>query len=187
MGSYTTLGVVCGQVWAGADSVGDYARRIAADVTAADYPRMDIQKRIGRILKRERERQGYTALSLGMDVGMSDATIFRIEQGEQGSPINKVALIAERLGAPLWEMFAEAEGALESEALALARSVEGSGEAVHELVETVIKLRADGALSDDFIENTTRMLKALAKQKTHPGRKSTEMGKTTQRRRKIQP
>lgn len=73
-------------------------------------------KELGRLLRQRRQELGLSKMEVAKQVGTTDATIFRIEQGHFAAPApDKLSRIAEVLGLSLADVFALAEYAIPSE------------------------------------------------------------------------
>ncbi len=91
------------------------------------YETMDVAKRstyvepeqakeLGRLLRQRRQELGLSKMQLAKQVGTTDATIFRIEEGQFTSPApDKLSRIAEILGLSLADVFGLAEYAVPSD------------------------------------------------------------------------
>lgn len=91
-----------------------------ADVPGGVMPgeRRNTMRRVVAVLRERRERQGVSRVALAHRAGISSDHLGRIERGEADPRMSVLLALATVLRVPLGELFAEAEGATESEAAA---------------------------------------------------------------------
>jgi len=70
------------------------------------------EKTLGANIRSCRERSGATLTALAQRAGLTKSALSKIETGKGSPPISTLLRIAEALGAPLAEMFAEPEASI---------------------------------------------------------------------------
>lgn len=71
---------------------------ITVRISQEDVRRANERRRIGALLKAERERQGMSGRDLAKKCGISQSHIARIESGRYNITIDILSLVAESLG-----------------------------------------------------------------------------------------
>ena len=80
------------------------------------YVEPEQAKELGRLLRQRRQELGLSTIQLAKQVGTTDGTIVRIEQGAFAAPApDKLSRIAEALGLTLADVFALADYSVPSE------------------------------------------------------------------------
>ncbi len=69
----------------------------------------DLEKRLGKSIRKTRQKAGFTQAVLGQKCGMTQASISEIEDGKRKISLHNLNTLAEALEIKLWILVKDAE------------------------------------------------------------------------------